>query len=178
MDYLYYKLYHTGTIRIVIKHVIMSFHTKKLQFWIFVFFSVSIECRVTPESSPETTSCDYTEGQLAFFDVIVEPESAGEVPEYGSKLWFSLLTIHSMVSQTLRSPVMGLSTFNSKDSHLWIILLLWSEKRLSYHLVLENTYGNNLLSDISNEDYTKGNRGPTDLEALEGLEMFIDDIFV
>ena len=55
---------------------------------------------------------------------------------------------------------------------------LRSEKRLSYYLLLENTYENNLLSDISNVDYTKGNLGPTDLEPLEGLEMFIDDIFV
>ena len=55
---------------------------------------------------------------------------------------------------------------------------LWSEKRLSYHLLLENTYENNLLSDISNVDYTKGNLGPNDLEPLEGLEMFIDDIYV
>ena len=55
---------------------------------------------------------------------------------------------------------------------------LRSEKRLSYHLLLENTYENNLLSDISNVDYTKGNLGPTDLEPLEGLEMFIDDIYV
>ena len=55
---------------------------------------------------------------------------------------------------------------------------LRSEKRLSYHLLLENTYENNLLSDISNVDYTKGNLGPTDLEPLEGLEMFIDDIHV
>ena len=55
---------------------------------------------------------------------------------------------------------------------------LRSEKRLSYHLLLENTYENDLLSDISNVDYTKGNLGPTDLEPLEGLEMFIDDIYV
>ena len=55
---------------------------------------------------------------------------------------------------------------------------LRSEKRLSYHLLLENTYENNLLPDISNVDYTKGNLGPTDLEPLEGLEMFIDDIYV
>ena len=55
---------------------------------------------------------------------------------------------------------------------------LRSEKRLSYHLLLENTYENKLLSDISNVDYTKGNLGPTDLEPLEGLEMFIDDIYV
>ena len=55
---------------------------------------------------------------------------------------------------------------------------LRSEKRFSYHLLLENTYENNLLSDISNVDYTKGNLVPTDLEPLEGLEMFIDDIYV
>ena len=55
---------------------------------------------------------------------------------------------------------------------------LRSEKRLSYHLLLENAYENNLLSDISNVDYIKGNRGSTDLQPLEGLEMFIDDIYV
>ena len=43
------------------------------------------------------------------------------------------------------------------------------------HYVIHPT---NLLSDISNVDYTKGNLGPTDLEPLEGLEMFIDDIYV
>ena len=42
-------------------------------------------------------------------------------------------------------------------------IVLRPEKRLSYHLLLENTYENNLLSDISNVDYTKGNLGPTDL---------------
>ena len=55
---------------------------------------------------------------------------------------------------------------------------LRSEKRLSYHLLLENTYENNLLSVFYNVDYTKGNLGPTDLEPLEGLELFIDDIYV
>ncbi len=55
---------------------------------------------------------------------------------------------------------------------------LRSEKRLSYYLLLENSYENNLLSHISNVDYTKGNRGSTDLEPQEGLEMFIDDIYV
>ncbi|KAK3716084.1 hypothetical protein QZH41_019629, partial [Actinostola sp. cb2023] len=42
----------------------------------------------------------------------------------------------------------------------------------------ENVCESNLLSDISKVDYTQDHRGRTDLEPLEGLEPFVDDIYV
>ena len=46
------------------------------------------------------------------------------------------------------------------------------------HLLLENAYDSNLLSDISKVDYLAGNLGRTNLRPLEGLPVFVDDIFV
>ena len=52
------------------------------------------------------------------------------------------------------------------------------EKSVATHLLLENAYQSNLLSDISKVDYLEGNLGSTNLRPLEGLPAFIDDIFV
>ena len=52
------------------------------------------------------------------------------------------------------------------------------EKRIAPHLLLENAYENNLVSDISQVDYTEGSLGPTNLQPLDGLPMFVDDIYV
>ena len=52
---------------------------------------------------------------------------------------------------------------------------LRAEKRVAQHILLENTYEDNLVSDISKVDYTNGNLGPTNLQPLDGLPMFVDD---
>ena len=52
------------------------------------------------------------------------------------------------------------------------------EKNVAEHLLLENAYQSNLLSDISKVDYLEGNLGSTNLRPLEGLPAFVDDIFV
>ena len=52
------------------------------------------------------------------------------------------------------------------------------EKNVATHLLLENAYDSNLLSDISKVDYLAGNLGRTNLRPLEGLPVFVDDIFV
>ena len=52
------------------------------------------------------------------------------------------------------------------------------EKNVATHLLLENAYDSNLLSDISKVDYLAGNLGRTNLRPLEGLPAFVDDIFV
>ena len=49
---------------------------------------------------------------------------------------------------------------------------------LANTILLENTYDSNLVSDISKVDYLAGNLGATDLQPLEGLDAFVDDIFV
>jgi len=55
---------------------------------------------------------------------------------------------------------------------------LWCKKAVAKHLLLENVYESNLLSDISKVDYVAGNLGRTNLRPLEGLPVFVDDIFV
>ena len=52
------------------------------------------------------------------------------------------------------------------------------EKNVATHLLLENAYDSNLLSDISKVDYLAANLGRTNLRSLEGLPAFVDDIFV
>ena len=51
------------------------------------------------------------------------------------------------------------------------------QKNVATHLLLENAYDSNLLSDISKVDYLAGNLGLTNLQPLEGLPAFVDDIF-
>ena len=53
-----------------------------------------------------------------------------------------------------------------------------SEKRIAEHILIENVYDNNLICDISNVDYTKNNKGKTNLKSIEGNNVFVDDLFV
>jgi len=55
---------------------------------------------------------------------------------------------------------------------------LRTAKAVGKFLLQENVYGSNLLSDISSVEYTKKNLGRTDLQPLEGLEPFVDDIYI
>ena len=49
---------------------------------------------------------------------------------------------------------------------------------LAKHLLLENCWGNNLLPDISKVDYFEGHQGRTNLQPLQGLPLFVDDIYM
>ena len=51
-------------------------------------------------------------------------------------------------------------------------------KNVANHILLENTYENNLVSDISTVDYLSNNNGRTNLQPLEGLPTFVDDLYV
>ncbi|MEW8688734.1 MAG: hypothetical protein AB2556_23200, partial [Candidatus Thiodiazotropha sp.] len=55
---------------------------------------------------------------------------------------------------------------------------LWTEKSLATHLLLENAYESNLLPDISRGDCLAGHKEQTHLQPLEGLPVFVDDIYV
>ena len=55
---------------------------------------------------------------------------------------------------------------------------LRSEKAVAAHLLLENAYESNLVSDIAKVDYLAGNLGRTNLRPLAGLPPFVDDIYV
>ena len=51
-----------------------------------------------------------------------------------------------------------------------------AEASLSKHL-LENCWENNLLPDISKVDYLEGHQGRTNLQPLDGLPLFVGDIY-
>ena len=55
---------------------------------------------------------------------------------------------------------------------------LRNRKNLVEHLLLENAFESNLLSDISSVDYTKGHLGQTDLQELQDNSIFCDDIYI
>ena len=55
---------------------------------------------------------------------------------------------------------------------------LRAEASLAKHLLLENCWENNLLPDISKVDYFEGHQGRTNLQPLEGLPLFVDDIYI
>ena len=55
---------------------------------------------------------------------------------------------------------------------------LRSEKAVSTHLLLENAYESNIVSDISKVDYLSDNLGRTHLRPLPGLSPFVDDVYV
>ena len=54
---------------------------------------------------------------------------------------------------------------------------LRAEASLAKHLLLENCWENNLLSDISKVDYLEGHQGRTNLQPLDGLPLFVDHIY-
>ena len=53
-----------------------------------------------------------------------------------------------------------------------------AEASLAKHLLLENCWENNLLPDISKVDYLEGHQGRTNLQPLDGLPLFVDDIYI
>ena len=55
---------------------------------------------------------------------------------------------------------------------------LRSSKSVATHILLENAYESNLVSDISNVDYLADINGTTSLQKLESLPTFVDDLYV
>jgi hypothetical protein len=55
---------------------------------------------------------------------------------------------------------------------------LRAEKAVATHLLLENAYESNLVPDIAKVDYLAGHQGRTHLRPLEGLPVFVDDLYV
>jgi len=74
-----------------------------------------------------------------------------------------------------------LSIYMQKNKTIEVFLEevgLRTAKAFGRYLLQENVYGSNLLSDISTVDYTENHLGRTDLQPLEGLEPFVDDIYI
>ena len=55
---------------------------------------------------------------------------------------------------------------------------LRSAKAVAKHILEENTWESNLFPDIANVDYFAGHQEPTNLQPLDGLPVFVDDIYV
>ena len=53
-----------------------------------------------------------------------------------------------------------------------------ANKRIAEHILKENAYEDNLISDISTVDYTKGNKGQTHLQEINGFGIFVDDLYI
>ena len=53
-----------------------------------------------------------------------------------------------------------------------------SLKTIAEHILKENINEDNLISDISNVDYTKNNQGKTHLQEIEGFGLFVDDLYI
>ena len=55
---------------------------------------------------------------------------------------------------------------------------LRTEKSIALHLLQANTYESNLVSDIANAPYLRGNAGRTHLAPIPGFPPFVDDIYL
>ena len=53
-----------------------------------------------------------------------------------------------------------------------------SLKTIAEHILKENIKEENLISDISNVDYTKNNQGKTHLQEINGFGLFVDDLYI
>ena len=53
-----------------------------------------------------------------------------------------------------------------------------SLKTIAEHILKENINEENLISDISNVDYTKNNQGKTHLQEINGFGLFVDDLYI
>ena len=51
-------------------------------------------------------------------------------------------------------------------------------KGVAEHILKDNAYEDNLISDISTVDYTKGHKGQTHLREIPGFCIFVDDLYV
>ena len=55
---------------------------------------------------------------------------------------------------------------------------LRNEASVAFHILQENVWESNLVSDIAKVDYLADNEGQTNLHPLEGLPPFVDDVYV
>ena len=53
-----------------------------------------------------------------------------------------------------------------------------SALKIAEHILKENIHEDNLISDISNVDYTKGHQGKTHPQEIEGFGLFVDDLYI
>ena len=53
-----------------------------------------------------------------------------------------------------------------------------AKNRIAEHLLVENAFDNNLITDITNVDYTEGNLGKVHLQPLEDIPIFCDDAYL
>ena len=81
-------------------------------------------------------------------------------------------------ADTANTAAAAADTANTATNKTFQDMGLRCEKNVATHLLLENAYDSNLLSDISKVDYLAGNLGKTNLRPLEGLPAFVDDIFI
>ena len=51
-------------------------------------------------------------------------------------------------------------------------------KMFPYHTAIDNVHHSNLINDITYVNYTENSKGLTRLQPLEGLPMFIDDLYI
>ena len=87
-------------------------------------------------------------------------------------------TAAAAAADTANTAAAAADTANTATKQTFEDMGLRCEKNVATHLLLENAYDSNLLSDISKVDYLAGNLGQTNLHPLEGLPAFVDDIFV
>ena len=80
--------------------------------------------------------------------------------------------------------IQDLHTTNTKDTTNDVIettfksMGIRAEKKIAEHIIIQNTYNNNLVPDISTVNYTKNNKGKTNLKEITGNGVFVDDLFV
>ena len=53
-----------------------------------------------------------------------------------------------------------------------------AEKAVAFHILRENLHEENLINDVSNVNYLKGNEGRTTLRQIPNIGVFVDDIYV
>ena len=111
-------------------------------------------CGVSPHANTATKQTIESEDATADEDTAAEEDTAKQTIE----------------SECRRANTATNKTFEDMG--------LRGKKNVATHLLLENAYDSNLLSDISKVDYLAGNLGRTNLQPLEGLPAFVDDIFV
>ena len=54
---------------------------------------------------------------------------------------------------------------------------LGSVEAVAKHILRKNVWESNLIPDIAGVDYFAGHQGCTNLQPLEGLPPFVDDIY-
>ena len=53
-----------------------------------------------------------------------------------------------------------------------------NKKNSALHILKENVFESNLINDVSDVDFTIGNKGKTNLQEIKGYNVFVDDVYV